>query len=67
MGRVLYPLDRRQFIEPHPQDVALISPSLIAPWMDPVRREALLALVYADCPEPLMANDYYMICPVSTD
>jgi hypothetical protein len=63
-GRVLYPLNRRQYVRAHPQDVVLVSPTLIAPWMDPVRRAALLSLVQEDCPEPILANDYYMICPL---
>jgi hypothetical protein len=64
VGRVLYPLSRRKFMPAHPQDVALVSPTLIAPWLDPVRREALLKLVQQDCPQPLLSNDYYMICPL---
>ncbi len=62
-GRIFYPLDRRQLMQPHPQDVVIIGPSLIAPWMDPVRRETLLDLVLESCPQPILANDYYMICP----
>jgi hypothetical protein len=65
VGRVLYPLNRRQFMKPHPQDVALVSPTLIAPWMDPARQAALLELVRKDCPRPLLSNDYYMICPIN--
>ncbi len=67
VGRVLYPLSRRKFMKAHSQDVALISPTLIAPWMDPVRREALLNLVQEDCPEPILSNDYYMICPLPAE
>ncbi len=63
-GRVLYPLKRREHMAAHPQDVVVISPTLIAPWMDPIRREALLGLVREDCPQPILANDYYMICPL---
>jgi hypothetical protein len=64
VGRVLYPLPRRKWMTPHPQDVALVSPTLIAPWLAPARREALLELVRQDCPQPLLQNDYYMICPL---
>jgi hypothetical protein len=67
IGRVVYPLARREFVEAHPQDVVLIGVSLIAPWMDPVRQEALLNLVREDCPQPVLANDYYMICPFSAE
>jgi hypothetical protein len=63
VGRVLYPLDRRPFMEPHADDVALISPTLIGPWQEAGRRAALLEQVWAACPQPIMANDYYMICP----
>jgi hypothetical protein len=67
VGRVLYPLNRRKFMRPHPQDVALVSPTLISPWLEPVRREALLNLVRQDCPQPLVSNDYYMICPLPVE
>lgn len=63
VGRVLYPLDRRPFMEPHARDVALISPTLISPWQEAGRRAALLEQVRAACPQPILANDYYMICP----
>ncbi len=62
-GRVFYPLDRRQLMQPHSEDVAIIGPSLIAPWMDPIRRETLRDMVQKECPQPTIANDYYMICP----
>jgi hypothetical protein len=67
VGRVLYPLNRRKLMTPHPQDVALVSPTLISPWLEPVRREALLNLVRQDCPQPLVSNDYYMICPLPVE
>ncbi len=63
VGRVFYPLQRREFVVGHPQDVTIVGPSLISPWMEPVRRETLQALVREDCPAPLVANDYYLICP----
>jgi hypothetical protein len=63
-GRVVYPLNRRQYVKADPQDVVVVSPTLIAPWMDPARRAALLSLVQKDCPRPILANDYYMICPL---
>jgi hypothetical protein len=63
VGKVLYPLNRRKFMKPYSQDVGLIGPSLIAPWLEPVRREALLNLVREECPQPVLSNDYYMICP----
>ncbi|MBN1218426.1 MAG: hypothetical protein JXM69_05840 [Anaerolineae bacterium] len=62
-GRIFYPLDRRQLMQPHAQDVAIIGPSLIAPWMDPVRCETLRSMVREECPQPVVANDYYMLCP----
>jgi hypothetical protein len=63
VGRVLYPLDRRPLMEPHASDVALISPTLIGPWQEAGRRAALLEQVRAGCPAPIIANDYYLICP----
>ena len=64
-GRVHYPLNRLNFSQPHPADIVLISPSLISPWQDPIRRQNLLDLVAKDCPEPVLKNDYYMICPLT--
>ncbi len=63
-GRVQYPLDRRLFSRPHPADVALIGPSLISPWNDPIRRRDLLQLIVQKCPWPAVQNDFYMICPI---
>lgn len=63
-GRLQYPLQRRDFVTPHPADIVLIGPSLISPWMDPIRRQDLLGLVERQCPNPAIKNDYYMICPI---
>ncbi len=65
VGRVFYPLKRRDFMTPNPQDIVLIGPSLISPWMPPVRRADLLRLVQSQCPAPIIQNDFYMICPFS--
>lgn len=62
-GRIQYPLNRRAFLDPHPADVALIGPSMISPWKDPVQRRDLLQLVEQQCPHPAVKNDFYMICP----
>ncbi len=63
VGRIFYPLARRPMMTPHPQDVVIIGPSLISPWLEPARRQALQEVVQTDCPQPLLANDFYMICP----
>lgn len=63
-GRIFYPINRRPLMQPHPQDIAIVGPSLGSPWMDPMRRAALLDLVKEDCPQPLLVNNFYMICPL---
>ncbi len=63
-GRIHYPLKRRSYVSPHPADIALIGPSLISPWKDPVQRQDLLQLVERECPRPALKNDFYMICPI---
>jgi hypothetical protein len=63
-GRMHYPLERRNHITPHPADIVLISPSIISPWQDPVKRHDLLSLVERQCPRPAVKNDFYMICPI---
>lgn len=62
-GRIHYPLNRRQYVTPHPADVVLIGPSVISPWKDPIQRQNLLTLVERECPHPAIKNDFYMICP----
>jgi hypothetical protein len=65
-GRIHYPFSRRNYpgTVPHPDDVVLISPSLISPWLEPGRRRDLLDLVERECPRPALKNDFYRICPV---
>ena len=63
-GRLHYPLERRNYVTPHPADIVLIGPSIISPWQDPVRRHDLLSLVERECPRPAVKNDFYMICPI---
>lgn len=63
-GRIHYPLNRRNYATPHPADIALISPSIVSPWKDPVQRQDLLNLVEQECPHPAVKNDFYMICPI---
>jgi len=63
-GRIFYPINRRPLMGPHPQDIVIVGPSLGSPWLDPMRRAALLELVRKDCPQPLLMNDFYMICPL---
>ncbi len=63
-GRMHYPLNRRNYVTPHPADIALIGPSIISPWKDPIRRRDLLELVEQECPRPVIKNDFYMICPI---
>ena len=66
-GRIHYPLNRRKYVTPHPADIALIGPSLISPWKDPIQRQDLLDLVEQECPNPLLKNDFYMICPIEAN
>ncbi|MDM8527786.1 hypothetical protein QUF58_06170 [Anaerolineales bacterium HSG24] len=63
-GRLQYPIKRRDLTSAHPQDVALIGPSLISPWLDPVRRADLLRLVQSQCPYPAVENEFYIVCVI---
>lgn len=62
--RIHYPLARRDKMASHPEDVVLIGPSLLSPWMKPVRRADLRRLVDTECPQPAMANEFYLICVI---
>ncbi|MBN1991153.1 MAG: hypothetical protein JW953_00505 [Anaerolineae bacterium] len=66
-GRIHYPLQRRDYVTPHPADIVLISPSIISPWKDPIQRQDLLNLVEQQCPHPAIKNDFYMVCPISNN
>lgn len=66
-GRLHYPLHRRPLMKPHSQDIALIGPSLISPWLDPVRRADLTRLIRQNCPQPILENEFYMICPLPAE
>ncbi|MCB0210234.1 MAG: hypothetical protein KDJ52_12930 [Anaerolineae bacterium] len=63
-GRVQLPLNRQPYLEPHPDDIVLIGPSLISPWKDPVQRQDLRQLIQQQCPHPAIENDFYMVCPI---
>jgi len=65
-GRIHYPLARRKFLEPHPADIVLLGPSIVSPWQDPVRRQALLNQVERECPHSILRNDFYVICSIET-
>jgi 4-amino-4-deoxy-L-arabinose transferase-like glycosyltransferase len=64
-GRINYPLDRRRYpgVSPHPADILLIHPYLVSSWVhDPVMQQDLLNQVAQVCPQPVLKNDFYMIC-----
>lgn len=63
-GRLQLPLNRRNYLQPHPADIVIIGPSLISPWKAPIQRQDLLNLVRQECPNPAVQNDYYMLCPI---
>ncbi|MBI1879027.1 MAG: hypothetical protein HYR94_12550, partial [Chloroflexi bacterium] len=66
-GRINYPLQRRTQpgVIPHPADILLIHPFIVSPWThDPAMRQELLRLVDQSCPQPVLKNDYYIICRV---
>lgn len=68
-GRVNYPLDRRNYpgVTPHPADILLIHPYIVSAWIhDPVMRQDLLNQVTQVCPQPVLKNDFYMICLVES-
>lgn len=66
VDRLLYPLQRRLYISPHPDDVVLVGPSLISPWKsNAALRRDVLALVEVYCPDPIIRNDYYILCPIA--
>jgi len=64
-GRIQYPLQRRfhPTVKPHPADIVLVPPSLISAWrFEPAMHQELLRRVEAACPNPVLRNDYYIIC-----
>jgi hypothetical protein len=63
-GRMHYPLGRRGLLgnPRHSDDVVLVPSSLISPWQEPGKRQAILRLVHEACPQPLLENEYYIIC-----
>lgn len=66
-GRINYPLDRRRYpgVTPHPADILLIHPYIVSAWVhDPVMRQDLLNQVAQVCSQPVLKNDFYMICLV---
>jgi hypothetical protein len=66
-GRIHYPLARRAYpsITPHPDDILLIPSFIVSPWThDSVMRRELLHLIEQSCPQPVLKNDYYIICRV---
>lgn len=68
-GRINYPLDRRRYpgVTPHPADILLIHPYIVSSWVhDPVMRQDLLNQVAQVCPQPVLKNDFYMICLVES-
>lgn len=68
-GRINYPLDRRRYpgVTPHPADILLIHPYIVSAWVhDPVMRQDLLNQVAQVCPQPVLKNDFYMICLVES-
>jgi hypothetical protein len=66
-GRVQYPLARRgrPGAPPHPADILIIPPSIISLWRyAPVTRQQFLDRVQQACPQPVVKNDYYVLCLV---
>lgn len=64
-GRIQYPLQRRfhPTVKPHPADIVLVPPPLISAWrFEPAMHQELLRRVEAACPNPVLRNDYYVIC-----
>lgn len=68
-GRINYPINRRNYpgVTPHPADILLIHPYIVSAWIhDPVMRQDLLNQVAQVCPQPVLKNDFYMICLVKS-
>ncbi|MBN1218425.1 MAG: phospholipid carrier-dependent glycosyltransferase [Anaerolineae bacterium] len=64
-GRLHFPIGRRNLQTPHPKDVIIFSPSAISPWRkDTVMRQNVLRLIEQVCPEPVVKNDFYIVCSV---
>jgi Dolichyl-phosphate-mannose-protein mannosyltransferase len=68
-GHIQYPLERRKFVGPHPNDFLVIGPSIVSSWQDPQTRRKGLAAALAQCPRPVVQNDFYRLCslPLPTD
>jgi hypothetical protein len=67
-GRINYPLKRRTYpgMKPHSADILLIPSFIVSAWThEPVMRKNLLDVVGQSCPQPVLKNDFYMICLVN--
>jgi hypothetical protein len=66
-GRINYPLQRRTQpgVTPHSADILLIHPFIVSPWAHNFgMQQELLRLVDQSCPQPVLKNEYYIICRV---
>ena len=72
-GHILYPVQRRPLMQPAPNDVVVIGPSLISPWtklnerpMTQAERDGLVGGVIerikSECPHIIFENSYYILC-----
>jgi hypothetical protein len=68
-GRINYPIERRgrAGLPPHPADIVVFQPFIVSAWThDPTMRQDLLGQVAEVCPQPIIKNDYYIVCLVET-
>ena len=62
LGKVFYPIGRRDLMPPAEGDVILVGATLISPWKDPGIRLSLIERTRVECPNFLYQSDYYIIC-----
>lgn len=68
-GRIHYPIERRgrSGLAQHPADIVVFQPFIVSAWThDPTMRQDLLSQVAEVCPQPIIKNDYYIVCLVET-
>lgn len=62
VGKIFYPIDRRELMPPAKGDVILVGATLISPWKDPGIRHSIIERSKTECPNFLYQSDYYIIC-----
>jgi hypothetical protein len=62
VGKVFYPLERRNLMPPAEGDVILVGITLISPWKEPGIRHSIIERAKVECPNFLYESEYYIVC-----